>query len=149
MVQDKLRSIIDQLIIFLRENPSIIVADEEVKRLELIIQRLQNSKNFSESEWELIKPINAEKTALVEKRISDLKKDKISMQVSATRDMNQHLIKETEKMKQANFRLNQKLKLEISGNKPTIIGYKICKKCNEKLTVGEYEDHIKKCKSKK
>ena len=145
---DKLKSIIDQLLVLHKSNPHLNVSTNEKKRLLLVVKKILKNEVLTDEEWENIKPYNPEPVDKIKQRQNNLHKDRIKQQVRDTDDLNRDRINHTKRLQNETKKLENNLRVAIArieGKLPAKIVKKLCKKCGKRFTEGEYAHHIKNC----
>ncbi len=146
---DRLTKAIDELLRIQKSYPQIKIPELQKKRLITIVLKILKNEGITDEEWEVIKPYNPEDPEQAANRKKKFHDDKAKEQIKATRELNSELTNQIEKGKKNIEKIEQRTRIASADKLPAGGKGEICNKCGKKVTIGDYDEHIKSCKGRK
>lgn len=110
----KLTTYIDELVVWIRENPEIEIPNREVKRLLVAIENLFAQSTIPIEVWNKIKPKRETDHNAADLRLSNAKRQTREKHIQIVNDLNRDLIEETKRLNEQSKKLRQENKREIN-----------------------------------
>lgn len=148
---ERLSRIVDELVVFQRENFDLHIPSPLRKRLQKIVEHILKNEELIPKDAELLKPNRPEPPGQIEVRRASLKKDKTQAIIWDTRKLNENLVKETEGIKKQLLEIRKSIRISKAASEnvlPAGQGYILCKKCNSTILASKLESHKKDCNNK-
>ncbi len=144
----KLTSYIDEIVVWIRENPGIEVPNREVLRLTIALENLFIKSNIPIELWNEIKPIRKEDPRAADVRLKKAKNIRIKKMIQEVRDIpeNKKLIAKTNRLKEENIKFKQGVKRYKLTETVNGVLHNICPYCSKSIKSQDFKTHKEKCR---